>query len=338
MSDPAIPPEPGHSARQTHERLKAARHRRGGDEPGAYERAFEKGADGERLVGNSLDIAARSVGTVSVLHDLTRRGRTGNIDHVVIGPAGVAVVDAKKWDGAVKVTRQTLRLGRYSGRKHLDKLAQQRLRIMDLLRQAGRSDVPVESLLCLVNGAEGLNGEVRWVDGHGIGRINPVASHVIRSGPLSQADVAEVHGLLRGHFQVGSDSVFPSMAPPSIPDPVPVKARPRVGRKLWRVVLLGVLILLFVSIVLATVGALINSVDEAIDSAASITRTELKTRLPEARALARERAGHAVKHQRIREHPDAFVVSYRSGNRCRVFVTYDKQSNGSPRVGSRGCS
>jgi hypothetical protein len=340
LSDPVIPPEPGASARNSYERLKAARIRRGDDEAGAYEKAYGKGADGERLVGNALNIAAGTVGNVTVLHDLTK-GRYGNIDHVVVGPAGVAIVDAKAWDAPTSLNDKGLWLGRYPCRKHLAGLARQRERVQEMLRQAGRGDVPVESLLCLVKGAKGLNGEVRWHDGHGIGRINPVASHVIRSGPLSDADVAQVHGLLRGHFRVGGGCHLPSMPPPSVGLPS-LAAPPR--REAWhatkplRWTLAALLALTLVAIVAAVFGALVHSVGDAVDSLTPMSRVEFERRLPEARALARQRAGHPLRARRIDETAKAFVARYRSGKRCRVSVTYKKQFADSPTVDSRGCS
>lgn len=45
-----------------------------------------------------------------VLHDLCWPGRPkANIDHVVIGPGGVFVVDAKNWSGTIEVRDQVLR-------------------------------------------------------------------------------------------------------------------------------------------------------------------------------------------------------------------------------------
>lgn len=45
-----------------------------------------------------------------VLHDLAWPGRPkANIDHVVIGPGGVFVVDAKNWSGTIEVRDEVLR-------------------------------------------------------------------------------------------------------------------------------------------------------------------------------------------------------------------------------------
>lgn len=60
--------------------------------------AWVRGADGERGVGSRLDALAAQ-GRIEVLHDrLLPSG--GNIDHLVIGPRRIGVVDAKHYRGA----------------------------------------------------------------------------------------------------------------------------------------------------------------------------------------------------------------------------------------------
>lgn len=63
---------------------------------------WRSGRDGERHVGALLD-GLTGAGWV-VLHDLHWPGRPlANLDHVVVGPGGVVVVDAKNWAAAVVV-------------------------------------------------------------------------------------------------------------------------------------------------------------------------------------------------------------------------------------------
>ena len=73
------------------------------------ERARRKGANGERFVGFIL---GRLPGGWAVLHDVSV-GRGANIDHVVIGPAGVFTLDAKDLTGKVWIgPRSVLHNGR----------------------------------------------------------------------------------------------------------------------------------------------------------------------------------------------------------------------------------
>ena len=62
-------------------------------------KAWARGSAGERKVADAL----AEVDGVRVLHDRRVPGTTGNIDHVVIGPGGVFVVDAKLYAGTIRV-------------------------------------------------------------------------------------------------------------------------------------------------------------------------------------------------------------------------------------------
>jgi hypothetical protein len=67
---------------------------------------WERGAQGEVEVARALE--SLPDGWV-VLHDLAWPGRPrANLDHVVIGPGGVFVVDAKNWSGRLEVRDQVL--------------------------------------------------------------------------------------------------------------------------------------------------------------------------------------------------------------------------------------
>ncbi len=66
------------------------------DEPQST-RAWAVGATGEETLGRRLDELASS--SVRVLHDRRIPRTRANIDHIVICPAGVVVVDAKQYKG-----------------------------------------------------------------------------------------------------------------------------------------------------------------------------------------------------------------------------------------------
>jgi hypothetical protein len=67
--------------------------------PSEQARAWQRGAHGERRTARLLDRLTRD-GYV-VFHDLTMPGSPANVDHLVIGPTGVFVVDSKQWSGSV---------------------------------------------------------------------------------------------------------------------------------------------------------------------------------------------------------------------------------------------
>lgn len=62
---------------------------------------WRRGAEGERRTAQLL-APLRHVGW-TVLHDRRVPGSAANVDHLVVGPSGVWVVDSKSWRGRVKV-------------------------------------------------------------------------------------------------------------------------------------------------------------------------------------------------------------------------------------------
>jgi hypothetical protein len=110
--------EAGRGAQQQVERLEAeveqARRRLAQAEQRLY--AWRQGAEGERLTADVLR-QLESAGWV-VLHDLHWPGRPyANIDHIVVGPTGIYVIDSKNWSGRVDVHEGVLR---QNGRRRTD--------------------------------------------------------------------------------------------------------------------------------------------------------------------------------------------------------------------------
>jgi Nuclease-related domain len=68
--------------------------------PSEQARTWQRGAQGERHTAHLLRRLTRD-GYV-VFHDLAVPGKTSaNVDHLVIGPTGVFVIDSKQWTGSV---------------------------------------------------------------------------------------------------------------------------------------------------------------------------------------------------------------------------------------------
>jgi hypothetical protein len=67
--------------------------------PSEQARAWQRGAAGERRTARLLDRLTRD-GYV-VFHDLAVPGSDANVDHLVIGPTGLFVIDSKQWTGSV---------------------------------------------------------------------------------------------------------------------------------------------------------------------------------------------------------------------------------------------
>jgi Nuclease-related domain len=67
--------------------------------PSEQARMWQRGAHGERHTARLLDRLTRD-GYV-VFHDLAVPDSPANVDHLVIGPTGVFVIDSKQWTGSV---------------------------------------------------------------------------------------------------------------------------------------------------------------------------------------------------------------------------------------------
>jgi Nuclease-related domain len=67
--------------------------------PSEQARTWQRGAAGERRTARLLDRLTRD-GFV-VFHDLAVPGSPANVDHLVIGPTGLFVIDSKQWTGSV---------------------------------------------------------------------------------------------------------------------------------------------------------------------------------------------------------------------------------------------
>jgi hypothetical protein len=68
--------------------------------PSPETRAWQRGAEGERHIARLLEPLVRQGWGVE--HDLRVPGSNANIDHVVIGPPGIFVIDTKNYRGRVR--------------------------------------------------------------------------------------------------------------------------------------------------------------------------------------------------------------------------------------------
>jgi hypothetical protein len=148
--------------------------------PSDQARAWQRGAKGERHTARLLDRLGRD-GYV-VFHDLALPGSPANLDHLVVGPSGVFVIDSKQWTGQVHQSADGLV---WHDHYRLDRtLATIRWQAETLGRLLG---VPVAPLVC-VHGAHIQHGGLR---GQGVA---VVAATLLRGALgddqlLSQVDV-----------------------------------------------------------------------------------------------------------------------------------------------------
>lgn len=114
-------------------------------------KAWAKGAAGERFVGAHLD-KLTSKG-ICVLHDRCIPSTRANIDHIVVAPSGVWVIDTKNYSGPIELRdvggwfRTDLRL--YVGNRDRTKLVAAMARQLDVVRHAlGDNTAPLRAVLC----------------------------------------------------------------------------------------------------------------------------------------------------------------------------------------------
>lgn len=142
---------------------------------------YEKGAAGEVEVAAAL---GRLDAGFSVLHDLDIPGSKANVDHVVIGPTGVILVDAKAYLGVLKPGSGTLWRGRIPIRRECATAKWEADQLSAFL------SVPVRTVLCFV-GTE-LPAPVTRLDDVTVCSLEALVTHV-QSGPAElRPEVIEV--------------------------------------------------------------------------------------------------------------------------------------------------
>jgi Nuclease-related domain len=161
--------------------------------------AWKVGAQGERHVADVLT----GVAGIDVLHDrLVPRSRA-NIDHIVIGPAGVFVIDAKKHTGQIEV-RDVGSLFRVDERLYVNKrdrsnLADGVLGQVEVVREAlGKKfgEVPIQGVLCFIGGEWGWSTRTKSVNGVAVLWPKALPKHVSTAGDFG-SHVASIADHLR---------------------------------------------------------------------------------------------------------------------------------------------
>jgi hypothetical protein len=154
---------------------------------------YAKGAAGEVAVARVLgDLASEFV----VLHDLNVPGSSANVDHLVIGPTGVFMIDAKHWSGRLTAGADTLWRGTTSVRRECSTAVWE---AQQLSNAVGRA---VQPIICFVGTAlpeavqhcDGVTlcesdallflvrDGIRWLDAESVAAIAAVARPLVRTG------------------------------------------------------------------------------------------------------------------------------------------------------------
>jgi len=79
---------------------------------------------------------------------------TANLDHVLLGPAGVFVVDAKNWTGRIQIDGKSLRQGDRRRDDHLERVRAQAVAVSTLIEEfSSIGRVAVRPVICFVGEA-----------------------------------------------------------------------------------------------------------------------------------------------------------------------------------------
>ena len=157
--------------------------------------AWKRGSIGESKVAKTLATLDRD--DVLVLHDRKVPGTRGNIDHLVICPAGVLVVDSKRYAGQVHTkdvgglfARRELRL--FVGRRDCTHLAAAMEWQVAAVRVAlDGNPTPVRPVLCFIDAEWPLFGGPREFQGVLIESDRSLRRRVTEAGELDSEGVRQ---------------------------------------------------------------------------------------------------------------------------------------------------
>ncbi|RGD55409.1 NERD domain-containing protein [Kitasatospora xanthocidica] len=153
------------------------------------ENSWTKGAAGERRTAEMLIPLQRDGWTA--LHDRAVPGSRANLDHLLIGPAGVVMVDSKNWQSTksqLRVDAGRLFYGRYDQTKALQTASWE-------ARQAARAlGVPVRAIVA-VHGAA-VPGGVVMLEDVTVVPAKRLPALLRNSAPLPGFDPARVQQLV----------------------------------------------------------------------------------------------------------------------------------------------
>jgi len=179
------------------------------DEPKHHgTRAWDVGAHGEEVFAASLDRLADA--GLYFLHDRRIPPTRANIDHIVIAPSGVYVIDAKNYTGRaqLRVTGgifsprvEKLLVGRRDCSKLVDGVHKQVDRVSELLARDGiGQDVPVRGMLCFVEGDWPLLGGSFTVGGLDVLWPKKARKIIAAPGTLGDDRLRVLHRHLAAEF------------------------------------------------------------------------------------------------------------------------------------------
>lgn len=147
--------------------------------------AWRKGQEGEVALGELLDRRRTVERDIEVLHDRRIPGSKANIDHIVIAPSAVYVVNAKKWTGKIEVKNPILGTDRLIvGGRDRTRQVESSAEEGRVVEEALESDVPVRAALCFVEGEWAGLWRSSWVNGTLVASPRGLLRRLGKAGPI----------------------------------------------------------------------------------------------------------------------------------------------------------
>lgn len=166
--------------------------------------AWSRGAEGERRLGRQLDdLRSRDV---RVLHDRAIPRSRANIDHLVISPTGVYVVDSKRYRGRIehRAAGTIFRPGPdrlFVGQRDRSRLVSGMARQVETVRSvldrcAPDAPTPVHAVLCFVDGDWAPFARPFTIDGVLVLWPKKLRRRIVQPGPLTADQIERIGALL----------------------------------------------------------------------------------------------------------------------------------------------
>nr|WP_276568805.1 nuclease-related domain-containing protein [Aeromicrobium phoceense] len=160
-------------------------------------KSWATGATGEEQLGAALD--ARASERLRILHDRRIPGSRANIDHIAVTPAGIWVIDPKRYvDKAPKlrveggILRPRVEMLMVAGRNRT-KLVDGMLGQCEKVRGVVGPEVPVRGVLCFIEAAWPLFGGDFVVNGVDVLWPRKLYPKLETEGPLEPAAVEALY-------------------------------------------------------------------------------------------------------------------------------------------------
>lgn len=157
-------------------------------------KAWAVGAVGEEKLGRRLD--GLKSDNIHVLHDRLIPGTKANIDHIVVCPSGVFVIDTKKYKGRpslrveggfLRERTEKLMVGSRDCTKLAGGVQTQVARVVTALGNANQFDVPVAGMLCFVEADWPLLGGEFSISGVDVLWPKRAVDLIRRAGPIDES-------------------------------------------------------------------------------------------------------------------------------------------------------